>query len=301
MMTVYSLPQINAISQGCIAHEILASGAPTKIIGSTSRGLFMLASAREVIFLSYETWRSPITVNLGRVYAKLRQAEAGAAVQLSELAITIPSLKVAIDLSRAPVWAAQEVPPVRTSSLQRISILQETAAWVTAGSQVGWSRILAALLEMPETAVMNQDEQAILDRLIRLKSALFGDSDAALQTSTSLLGCGRGLTPSGDDLITGLLLAIRRWSHAIPESPHLHTLVEDLPSYGYAQTTSLSASIIAAAALGQADERLLLSLDAFFTAERSPQQIADLLLNYGGSSGLDALTGFALALTLSKE
>jgi hypothetical protein len=115
------------------------------------------------------------------------------------------------------------------------------------------------------------------------------------------LGCGRGLTPSGDDFITGLLLAIQRWSHAIPESPHLYTLLEGLPSNGYTQTTSLSASIIAAAALGQADERLLHLARCILYGRSSPQQIADLLFNYGGSSGLDALTGIALALTLSKE
>jgi hypothetical protein len=296
-----SLSQINAISQGCIAYDILASDVSAKIIGSTSRGLFLLAPTGQVIFLSYETWRSPITVNLGRANAKLRQTKTGVEVHLSELVITLPSLQIKIDLSRAPVWAAKKVLPVNTSPLQRISMLQKTALRVTAKSQAGFSRILAAFLYLPGAANLHDDDQVIFERLMRLRSALIDDSDAALEIAKSFLGCGRGLTPSGDDFITGLLLAMQRWSHAISGSERILTLVKQLPPNGYTQTTSLSASIISAAALGQADERLLHSLDAFFTADRSPDQIADLLFNYGGSSGVDALTGIALALTLSTE
>jgi hypothetical protein len=42
-----SLFKSTPISQGCIAHEILASGAPAKMIGSTSRGLFLLAPSTD--------------------------------------------------------------------------------------------------------------------------------------------------------------------------------------------------------------------------------------------------------------
>jgi hypothetical protein len=291
--------RIYARSTGLLVQDLLACGAAATVIGSTSRGLFLLAPSSRVVFLSYEAWRSPLTVNTGQPHKLLRDVSVGAQARFSLGAITIPAAGVTIDLRTAPVWAAPPAPPATLSADQRRMKLVETAARVTTRSDAGFSPLLSAFINLPVRSGLEDEEQVFLQRLQELRLAL-RDHDLARagDTAAALLGYGRGLTPSGDDLISGLLLALNRWGHTLPPCNRLAELNTRLVQSAYTQTTALSANIIAAAAAGQADERLVQSLDAFFTHLLDPAKAADLLLSYGGSSGVDALTGFTIALSI---
>jgi len=114
-----------------------------------------------------------------------------------------------------------------------------------------------------------------------------------------MLGQGTGLTPAGDDVILGCLLALSRWGHILSPYLDLQALQQPLISQAYRQTTLLSANLIECAASGQADERLLLALDGIFTGQPSTEQCAALLLGWGNSSGCDALVGMGIAIHLA--
>jgi hypothetical protein len=136
---------------------------------------------------------------------------------------------------------------------------------------------------------LDPSDQAILVRIHQLQQSLYvSDIDLAAEQACSLLGYGRGLTPSGDDLIAGLLLAINRWPHLLPDDRRRSTLNDRLVKHAYTHTTALSANIIAAAGRAEADERLIGALDALFTSRLQPAEAARLLLSYGSSSGIDA-------------
>jgi hypothetical protein len=115
-----------------------------------------------------------------------------------------------------------------------------------------------------------------------------------LQALTALLGLGRGLTPSGDDFICGVLLARSRAG--------LEPLawVEPLLSLARKRTTTLSSELIAAAASGSADERILEACDRCLDGSMPPAQILEKFLAYGSSSGLDLLVGFCTALASER-
>jgi hypothetical protein len=80
-----------------------------------------------------------------------------------------------------------------------------------------------------------------------------------------------------------------------------HGLSQELVSAAYRQTTLLSANLIACAADEQADERLMEALDGIFTGQVSPEHCVNLILSWGDSSGVGALTGMGLAVKLLSK
>ena len=108
---------------------------------------------------------------------------------------------------------------------------------------------------------------------------------------TPLLGHGRGLTPSGDDFILGVLLLLSRYTAARP-SQDFAPLIEA----AYQKTTTVSANLLEAAARGLADERLIEVLEALMSAPGHGEESITALLGWGSSSGVDALAGMLTAL-----
>ncbi len=111
--------------------------------------------------------------------------------------------------------------------------------------------------------------------------------------SRLLAGRGTGLTPSGDDVLAGILLvcAIDR-----TRRPALSALASSLP------TTQLSSSYLRWAALGQSIKPAHDLLDA--AAKNAPEQMrhsAHLVAGVGATSGQALLVGMALAATESAS
>jgi hypothetical protein len=98
-----------------------------------------------------------------------------------------------------------------------------------------------------------------------------------------MLGRGRGLTPSGDDLAVGLLLVLNRWPEAVPSISDLSYLNQRLVEAAGQQTTSLSRSLIQCAISGNSDERLLWVVDSIFTGEPEESESLSYLLQWGAS------------------
>jgi hypothetical protein len=102
-----------------------------------------------------------------------------------------------------------------------------------------------------------------------------------------LAGLGRGLTPSGDDFLTGVML----WAWLAHVKPH--SVCRALVDAAADRTTTLSAAFLRAAARGEcmaAWHRLLFAL-----SEGSDEELAaavGTVLAYGATSGTDALAGF---------
>jgi hypothetical protein len=291
---VYS---IFATTTGLLAQEILESEIAAVVIGSTSRGLFLLTPSNRVLFLSYESWRSPLTINLDHQHALLKKISTGAKAQITPAAIDVPAAGIMIDLAHSTRWQVPSVPHSDTSAEQQQQRLHETGAALVKQSSAGFAPLLADFIGLADRPALDPSDQAILVRINQLHQSLYvSNIDLAAEQACSLLGYGRGLTPSGDDLIAGLLLAINRWPHLLPDDRQRSTLNDRLVEHAYTHTTALSANIIAAAGRGEADERLIGALDALFTSQLQTSEAARLLLSYGSSSGIDAFLGMALIL-----
>jgi len=133
-----------------------------------------------------------------------------------------------------------------------------------------------------------------------------GDLAGAVETAESLVGLGPGLMPSGDSMISGLLLALRLLGGATAGGTRAVWLADWLSAavtcYAQQRTTPLAASLLHCAARGQAAEEVSAVLRSF--AGQEPAELAARrLLAAGEQAGADLawglVAGCRAALALS--
>jgi hypothetical protein len=239
-----------------------------------------MTPANRICFLSVESFRGPLTIN---VIGKLPQIALGQTVRLEGDEIAFPN-NARLHLGEARSWTPPPPPCHLLSKGGQAKTIHAVAEIImTHKPQAGLAPLLGSLLDIPFPPLPTElrPAQACLDA--------FQDS-ADEQELLPLLGLGGGLTPSGDDFIAGYLLASVR-----ARLPHAAVLSAAAAAQAQARTTALSAGLIAAAAAGSADERLIQAFDAIFYGGLPSESIFDLLTNYGSSSGLDAFVGLVTA------
>ena len=284
-----------SISLGQKAWEtcLLQSGA--RVMGVTSRGLFLLTPPQRILFVSVEHVRSPLTITLDRACDQLRRLEIGAAARFSGTRLVFPTIELSVSLSADAMWQCPLPAAAPRPRAEQTRVLQSIAQAVLARrGYVGLAALLPALLDRPEAASLSTEHAAILDQLIALRCTVqMGGSRRIIDGLTSLLGQGRGLTPSGDDMVMGFLLMLNRWRTDYDSLALNQAVIEA----AYQCTTTISANLIECAADGQGDERLIAVADGIATGTASIDECAEFILDWGSSSGIDALAGMALAIT----
>jgi hypothetical protein len=311
---------------GAAADEALVEGTQAQILGVTSRGLFLSCPPERVVFLSDETYKGPLTVNIFNAGGIRPGLRSGAPVQIRSQTLFFPSTGGTLSLQGAPLWRAA---PPAGERLALAGLFERTAGLierVLAGKEAedhpSFLREVQALLfrrRLPESARHGQEndrprsEAQLRFDLLNLRSALVHFFQPGVEPDASrrihgltgavetFLGRGQGLTPAGDDLILGLALALCRWPSlfwAAPDGERLRAGLETwLPALARQKTTLLSANLIGCACAGQADERLIWALDGLLTGEPDLEECAKHLLAWGSSSGSEALAGMALAVS----
>ncbi|GAA3645545.1 hypothetical protein GCM10022237_01260 [Nocardioides ginsengisoli] len=129
------------------------------------------------------------------------------------------------------------------------------------------------------------------------------DVDAAAAAMRALIGLGAGLTPSGDDILTGLAVvaaasgslgatALTALLAAVMAAPALET-----------RTTAVSAATLAEAADGRARQRVhdLVATIAAGADDPTLAAAAQHVRAIGHSSGADVLTGVRLGLVVEAD
>lgn len=203
-----------------------------------------------------------------------------------------PSGIVTVDLAAATRWD-----PV-LADLSRLSPAHLRAA--------------AAVIErhLLRPVVRSPFETASADELARRTSLLgnaIRDHDPAATTAAarSLIGLGFGLTPTGDDILTGLaVLATSGGMRLAAALPALSVAVDgtdDAPLE--TRTTAVSAATLVEAVAGRARARVH-DLVAAIAADASAVALADAVVRVreiGHTSGADVLTGVRLGLVVEAD
>ena len=116
-------------------------------------------------------------------------------------------------------------------------------------------------------------------------------SSNKIKFPAELLGCGTGLTPAGDDVLVGVLVAMHTWRH-----PKRDELIAHVTN-GISNTNDISGAHLLAACAGSGIEPLHHLVGAISQAylKRDVVAAAETLRNYGYSSGYYALKGVLLA------
>jgi hypothetical protein len=337
--------ELQAAACGASAQRILAAGVPARVIGLTSRGIFCVTDSAQVVFLSFEAWRGPLTINLvnsdlpaeeggpGRVAFQksmppFERVSQNSLVSLQAGQLSFVDQDIRVQTGHLPdwksSWSALEggIPPAVHRRYQQIA---QILARKNAGR--GWSSLLDSRAQTRSESQMENSSDADLEDIARSLDQFAiairaRDLASATAQASRLLGRGTGLTPSGDDVITGFLLALNRFAYAGPAAlsatdqslpmddgisifqdpaqiAFFTTMKQRLVELARQKTTWLGAALIECAASGQADERLTTALDAILTGSMPPAECARRLLAYGSSSGTDAWLGVVLAFGLA--
>lgn len=113
----------------------------------------------------------------------------------------------------------------------------------------------------------------------------------------AILGRGPGLTPSGDDVLSGLLLALLHTTRGARHQ-RVRSAARRYVTAAERQTTAVSAALLAQAAQGRASDRLEAALDTILVAEPSERDLETTIRDVtevGHTSGVDLLVGVLLA------
>ncbi len=108
-----------------------------------------------------------------------------------------------------------------------------------------------------------------------------------------LIGAGPGLTPSGDDLLAGAMVAL----HRLRQPCVLARLTERIGCELTCRTNAISAAHLSVAARGLASETVIWACDELMRRQSAASEtILRRLCSVGATSGLDGLTGVVAVL-----
>jgi hypothetical protein len=296
-------PQIwQAVAAGSLALHTLAGRTPAGLFGVTSRGLFLHVPPNRVVFLSPEPFRGPLTVNVPAL--PRLDLQPGDKAQVERGVVRFNAVMGEVHTGQAAAWLVEPQRGIPPKAGWQARLLELARRVLAEKSGHGLTALLADLvgLEHIPGSLPGGDEGLLAGARQAAHLLRHGQVQAAVVSLERFYGLGTGLTPSGDDLLLGLLLGLDRLRDAALPGQMVSELASQLSGEAYGHTTLLSANLIECAAGGQADERLVAALDFLWGDASDIALAAEGLCAWGNSSGADSLAGMSLALaTISPD
>jgi len=278
---------------GFEADQVLQRNSSVEVYGTSSSGIYLQTANDLTLFLSRESFHGPLTINLSGDHKGLDKVYPRTIVNIDGNKLVFHGAKLELSINHAEIW----VPPVAPEfSGARKKILDDL--YQQCKRLVGDNPFFP-LLEMAFTgiSVPLPGFPDFYKRMMFLKKSVqSGDVSNLTWEIENLLGVGPGLTPLGDDLILGILLALNRGKESSQAEVYLTQLNQGVIELALDKTTRLSFSLIVCAADGSADERLLNILDDLLSGTEPGDKDLMHMLTWGSTSGFAVLAGMLLAL-----
>lgn len=292
-------PAFEATSIGAIAAELLDDGGEVEVIAAFERSAYLLTPRGLVCIGVPAIGRGPINVLIpdkgdwpgGRAFG-LYEGVKGVAGR-RQLSIG-PDLVIATQ--GAPIWT----PPAFAATVDETTLTKSLGQVRSLMPGLVPTDGVAGLVFDPEgRAARTPTAQAAGPQIAALRAALPAAlssgawSDNALRAALLLLGLGPGLTPSGDDFLGGLMLALSARGNADLRDAlweHLAGEIDDL-------TVPVSAMHLSAAADGMGAEIVHHLIGAMQRGDTAalPLAVGD-VLDLGATSGADTIAGLVVGL-----
>ena len=140
---------IEAKSIGSIAFEVLSKDQSASVMGSTSRGIYIKSSSRWLIFISFEGFRSPLTITLKAEYPLTRSIKAGCTAHIASGQLLFPEAGISIATDVSNVWKPtprKKSPAENADRQKRLNNMAEEALRRRPGA--GFSSLLLCILKL---------------------------------------------------------------------------------------------------------------------------------------------------------
>ena len=283
---------LQAVSVGSHAYRLLRSPASGRVMAVFDRSLYLALGSHWCCISSVELGKGPfnISVNLpGSIDALV----VGDRVAVNDQGLNLGS-HIHVSTVTASIWKPPTVPPWSIKTFVRgLDLLNQICpiCCPTMGfANLLWSR-------PPETK-RSREAQIAAPAITQLKEWLRGaindDMCGSPPASISVLvGLGPGLTPSGDDFLAGLLIALC----VAGQSPIAARIYQAVGPFLTQGTNPVSRLHLAAAAEGAGSEMLHLLLHALLVGDEDtiPKRLSA-IAQVGQCSGWGGLAGMVTAL-----
>jgi Protein of unknown function (DUF2877) len=289
------LPEHQAISLGTVARDAVAGGGDGEIIAVFDRSFYVLAARGIFSVCMAELGRGPINILVaGTVppWAGLVRLEMKATLSAERLLV---HSGFALTLTGADIWTPPPSPLWSSAAVARGLKCVRDLAQPRAPND-GIAALVLAPNRADHTTMTALAAKPLLDVLRAEVPFALRDgawTGAAARAAILLVGLGPGLTPSGDDYLGGLMLALIARGRTDLCDGLWELLVDELNDL----TVPVSAMHLSAAAGGMAAEAMHQMLNTILVGDAAAITASlDAVARIGSTSGWDALAGLVVGL-----
>ncbi len=266
-------------------------------------GFSVFISEKESYYFTNRGRPGPFNVFIPNLSAYLPFIRPGSAIIYEGTIIRIPDLVLSINLTRSKEWVSQPVTEIASSNkiIQNIQSTIETTLPLAINRSEAYE-VLYSFLTRKERSYISEIYNLSHQKFLQVFNILLNASpivglDLIIKAARSLLGFGHGSTPSGDDVVVGMLSTYKLagiYFGLTQERQDLlfNSILENIGK----NTNLLSASLLWAAVHGEVDGILRSIIVKMISAKRIDALEIQKLTSIGFSSGLDALTGVIISL-----
>jgi hypothetical protein len=277
---------------GYEADQLLETLRCATVVGTSLHGILLKHIWSPILYLSGEPFRGPLTINLSSKTDILYPIQSGNWVKISKDCLYFTDHDLNIEINKPLIW--KPGPPPKHKALSTHQVEDLIIQVKTLKPDNPYTNLLdyAFLESKPSVPEIAWIEGPIRYILLAIAS---GDYLYLYRAVEDLLGAGPGLTPLGDDLILGILLAAYRTDSYLTWTGYDE--FRSLLIGATYKTTMVSRQLLSIALKGSADERLIRVLDSLIAARAIPDSDLQVLLEWGSSSGVGVLVGMLLVLS----
>ena len=231
---------------------------------------------------------------------------AGQPVVVDDKKLNFIDTPIDIDFSHATPWLPAYQ---KTFNSRHLGHIKDRLDWLKHFSQIHASgKGLTSLSKVIDELVTGQPiylstrlEQKAVNGIADVIDGLRQhDYQRIVMGGQNLIGLGVGLTPSGDDLLIGLLLSVIA-ANQDPIRKVALNATRDLSAISHYKTTDMSVNQYHIASEGYFSERFVDVMESIINLEDQTilEKKADFMISFGETSGLETLIGLLLGMNIT--
>ena len=284
-----------AVAIGTVARRKLESALFGRVTAVFEHSLYLEVNGSWICLADANLGFGPLTVSVKSKYERewINSFSVGRLVKISPVGMSIDD---SIIISTIGICSWQ--PPKRPTWTKNSLMLGLRALENLAQEKVPAEGLARFLFESPDRFPASEESRAAEHSIGILKNWLKKCFEVKLpitpykEAVAKLLGLGPGLTPSGDDFLGGMLIALHVCGEKSVQK-QLYTQVDSLLD----STGPVSSAHLKAAALGEGSQSLHQVLNMLLEGNETQLELGiDAINQIGHTSGWDALAGVAVVL-----
>jgi len=295
------MKKTSSITIGKMAYDWLSDSKTVTVTGTTSSGTFLRTIEGRIVFLTTSLHYGPVNLIFENNFPQ--NWKNGDLLQISRgqnsIIFDLQNEKYVLQIKS--IWETPPTPEKTISSEEQFSRIHQAAQQLSILKDgEGLAPLLIPYIDKKTPLKFDSEWiNSMWLEIHELRKAIKAKNVTQIRfVANQLIGSGRGLTPSGDDLLSGLFFMHQRW---FQDADWFNGLQAPLIEEFNQKTTAVSSTLFYCATVGEVDFRIQEMADVLMNDEFEMQSQAINLSRWGNSSGADIFLGMVLAIDCFQE